>query len=307
MRYSELVKRYTTHMEYYKGCSPMTVEGYGITFAQFGGYITVECQLNDDVKHFNPTTCQGYAQWLLGKGRKSNTLQPKLSALSSLAKYAMTVPHPIKTGAYVMDENPLTRFERPTKQRPTRRYLHKHELDLLMTAECQPVEWLVIHMIVDIGCRVSELVTPNVEDLSCDAKERLVFSRVVKGRGRQQEKVDDVLGEVVATRLQMYLKHREAGPKEPLFVNQHGKRYTRKALADMVLRVARRAGITRIPVRPHALRRTYADLANTAGLGTKMQADLLNHTDTTTVQKYQHVHPEMRFQAREQIRELIRG
>jgi hypothetical protein len=69
---------------------------------------------------------------------------------------------------------------------------------------------------------VSELCRANVEDLWENRQGQLVLGVTVKGRGRSQQKIDVPIGNAVAERLLALLRHREAGPEDPLLVNQSG-------------------------------------------------------------------------------------
>lgn len=58
----------------------------------------------------------------------------------------------------------------------------------------------------------------------------------------------------------LLLKLREAKADEPLLVNERGQSYTRTSLSELVRRLARKAGITRLTVRAHVLRHLVATL-----------------------------------------------
>jgi integrase len=132
---------------------------------------------------------------------------------------------------------------------------------------------------------------------------QLVLGVTVKGRGRSQQKIDVPIGKAVAERLLALLRHREAGPKDPLLVNQSGHRYLRTVLSDVIARRARQAGIARIPVRAHTLRHTYNVVARSeAGLDEVQRAGLLNQTDTASVRRYDHLLPDETHDARERVR-----
>lgn len=303
MQFSTLATQYIRHLGQYKGFSPRTCECYELAYAQFRGFLQMQSK-TDDVRHFEPDTCEAFARHLGEGGMRPNSVRVKLAALSSLAGYGMKV----KAGkAYVLDENPMKRFDWPRKQRVGRKFLYKEELDTLRAAVCPANEALLRDLFLDTGNRVSELVLANVEDLGMDAKERIFLSVSVKGRSRAEEKVPISLGKEVAERLVESIKFREAGGKDPLVVNQAGHRYSRSAVYEVIRRIAARAGITRLPVGPHTLRHSYANAARAAGCDVTTQAALLNHTDTGTVQRYNHLMPEETFTARERVREVMRG
>jgi site-specific recombinase XerD len=102
------------------------------------------------------------------------------------------------------------------------------------------------------------------------------------------------------------LKQREAGPGAHVFVNQGGQPYTEQTLSEAISRIAKRAGITRIPVRAHVLRHTFNVYARVDGkLDPVMRASLLGHANTGTVMQYDHVMPDEAQPARAIMRRVF--
>jgi site-specific recombinase XerD len=304
MKFSDLARDYVVWMGAYKKRSSRTCGNYELAYGQFRGFLQMQ-GLTDDVKHFNGDTCQEFAQYLAAGGNQPNSVNTKLAALGSLARYGMRVKDPRGKG-YVLDGNPLERIERPQRQRVSRKYLYGDEYRRLMAAECSPTERVALELFQDTGCRVSELCQADVADLQ-DANGTIVLMAVVKGRGRQGEKVPIPLGEQTVQHLIELLSQREAGPKEPLLVNSKGERYIRTVLSSAVARIAQRAGITRFPVRAHTLRHTYNVVARVeADLDGPQRAELLNQTDAHSVTKYDHMLPNETVEARRAVRDGMR-
>jgi site-specific recombinase XerD len=300
MQLSRLADQFVAYLGAYRGYSPRTIENYRLAYGQLQAFLQLQ-GLTDDVRHFTGDVVEAFARYLAAGGNRANSVNTKLAALSSLAVYAMRTKD--SRGKYILADNPLARIERPQRQRVNRRFLHRDEAKALLTVECPANERVAIDLIFDTGLRVSELCRANVEDLWEDAKGQLVLTVTVKGRGRSQEKVHVPLGRAVAERLRALLGHREAGPEEPLLVNQSGLRYLRTVLFDMIARRARQAGIERIPVRAHTLRHTYNVVARSeAGLDEVQRAGLLNQTDTASVRRYDHLLPDETLEARERVR-----
>jgi Phage integrase family len=59
-------------------------------------------------------------------------------------------------------------------------------------------------------------------------------------------------------------------------------------LSEMLLKLARRAGLHRIPVRSHVIRHRIATAAAQLGATVHELADMLNHSDMNTVKRYVH-------------------
>ncbi len=303
MTFSKLARDYVVYLGSYKAASARTCASYDLAYGQFRGYLQV-LALQDEVKHFNSDTVQGFAQYLIAGGNNPNSVNTKLTALASLAKYGMRAKD--HRGKYVLADNPLLRIERPQRQRKERRFLYGPELQALLAADCSPAEHLAIHIFVETGMRVSALAGANVEDLQ-DANGVFVILIVPKGRGRQTERVPKPVSAETAGKLVTYLRMREAGPKEPLLVNANGDRYLRTVLSSAIARVARRAGITRFQVRAHALRHTVNVVARVAAdLDGPQRGGMLDQTDINSVTKYDHLLPSEAEASFERLRAGLR-
>lgn len=280
-----------------RGASPRSAECYDLTHRQYIAYLTGQ-GLTDDIRHFTPETVDGFATYLREHGRKASSVNVKLAALKSLGDYGVKTKD--QKGRYILAENPLSRVYRPKRERPAEKYLGKAELQALLSEPCPAPVRLAIDLIVDTALRASELANANVEHLREDA-DRIILSVKVKG-GRHQE---ISLGHIVAGRLLESLRFREAKAGDPLLVNEKGERYTRTTLSEAVLRLAKRAGITRILVRAHVLRHSVATLASATGADVPTIAAMLNHSDIHTVQRYVH-RKDAVDAAREAVREALR-
>lgn len=280
-----------------RGASPKTVECYDLTYRQYVAFLLGR-GLEDDVRHFTPETLEAFITYLTEAGRKASSVNVKLAGLKSLGEYGKKTKD--GRGRYHLSENPLDRVYRPKKQRPAEKYLGKVELQQLLAVECPASVRVALDLIVDTALRASELANANVEHLRLDG-ERVILSVRVKG-GRYRE---ITLGSEVAGRLLELLRFREARPTDPLLVNEKGERYTRTTLSEMVLRLARKAGITRILVRAHVLRHSVATMASATGADVPTIAAMLNHSDIHTVQRYVH-RKDAVDAAREAVREALR-
>lgn len=282
-----------------RGASPKTIECYDLTYRQFVAYLMGHGHEND-VRHFTPDHLEGFITFLTEAGRKASSANVKLAALHSLGEYGKKSRD--SKGHYILAENPLDRVVRPKRQRPVEKYLYKVEMQQLLASAVEspaPVR-VALELLVDTALRVSELCNANVEHLTLDG-ERVLLAVVVKG-GRPRTVT---LGADVASRLLELLRFREARPTDPLLVNEHGDRYSRTSLSELVLRLAKKAGITRIKVRAHVLRHSVATLAISSGADVPTVAAMLNHSDIHTVQRYVHRH-EAVDSARDAVREALR-
>ena len=144
------------------------------------------------------------------------------------------------------------------------------------------------------GCRVSEAVGTNLEDI--DLEEKVVR---LMGKGSKQRLVP--LGSYARNSVVVYLNagrgelERRSTAKVPerraLFLNKRGKRISRKSVWEIVKTAGERADITK-PLHPHTLRHSFATHLIQGGADVRTVQELLGHASVTTTQIYTHVSPE---------------
>ncbi len=263
-----------------RGASPRTLDSYDLAFRQFLGFLQ-GIGKQDDLRNFTPETVNGFATYLAESGLKSSTVLVRMAALSSLGEFGVKTQD--QRGKYYLAENPLTRVYRPKRERPREKYLALEELRRILAAPGSAQVKLALALLVDTQCRASEITNANVEDLRLDGY-RAILSIRVKGGARHEI----TLGQDVAAMLLESLKYREPKATDPLVVSEKGHRFSRTTLSEAVLRQARNAGVTRIPVRAHVIRHTMATLAVAGGADIPTVAGMLNHSDLSTVSRYVH-------------------
>ena len=286
--------------------SPATTIGeYHRIYRQFVSFLTEQQQATDDLRHFTEDHGRAFMAYLGGLGVKPNTIRHKLSVLSTLAKFGLRERD--GRGRPYLDTNPLLTFPWPKRQRTKKEFLHPEELRAFL-AVARPVHEAVARdLFVDTGLRVSELCRANLEDVVRLADGWVLYV-IVKGEGRQDELVPVPISSAVAEGLVEYLTKRPApltrGPKgrTPLLLNSHGARWTRYALGMAIKRMGKAAGIDRIHVSPHKLRRTSNVIARYGGVDSHARSRLLNHTSPNTIRDYDAVVPGEMAKAREQAR-----
>lgn len=144
------------------------------------------------------------------------------------------------------------------------------------------------------GCRVSEAVGTNLDDI--DLEEKVVR---LMGKGSKQRLVP--LGSYARNSVVVYLNagrgelERRSTAKVPerraLFLNKRGKRISRQSVWEIVKTAGERAGITK-PLHPHTLRHSFATHLIQGGADVRTVQELLGHASVTTTQIYTHVSPE---------------
>jgi site-specific recombinase XerD len=230
-----------------------------------------------------------YRQWLelqAGKPIPPKTMNLRISAVSSWYDYLFDED--------VIDANRFKGTRRPKVNRQRSETVglaraeardvlyaadHDHGRERLRTAA-------LIRLLMETGVRVTEALTARLPDLGHERGHRTL--RIVgKGDKPKTRKIPPT----AAHAIDVYLTHRaeRAGTtvKEltgPLFVSASGRRLDRKDVYDLVERIGRQAGIAGL--HPHQLRRTFATLAEEAGVSVRKIQEVLDHVNSSTTDTY---------------------
>jgi integrase/recombinase XerD len=138
------------------------------------------------------------------------------------------------------------------------------------------------------GLRVSELCALKLGDID---RQRGFLSVLGKGGKRRLVPV----GEVALADVDAYLKSAPTRPagraQSTLFLSSWGKPLSRQAFWKLILRYARKAGITKA-VSPHKLRHSFATHLLEGGADLRSVQAMLGHANIATTEIYTHVAPD---------------
>ncbi len=133
------------------------------------------------------------------------------------------------------------------------------------------------------GCRVSELVNLNVNDVSFETA-----SFIVTRKGGDEQEI--FMPAQVENELFVYMRERvenENAKDDALFVSRLGKRMSAQGVEKLLKKYCAAVGITDPDkTRPHALRRTFACNLIADGVDIKMVAELMGHKNIEVTHKY---------------------
>lgn len=202
--------------------------------------------------------------------------------------------------------NPATalRFLRRQERRQPRG-LREEEIQRLLRAAGQSGHGLarrnyaLLQLLLQTGLRVGEASRLAIADCQINARSGMVLVRAGKG-GKEREVP---LNAGVRRALAQYLKTREDyTPHDPLFLSERGgAAMSLRAMQATVQELARRAGITRIPVSAHTCRHSFALAFMRRNPGKLIElATLLGHESLDTTAVYLHPSTEELAQAVEE-------
>jgi site-specific recombinase XerD len=224
-----------------------------------------------------------------GRRLSQATVARKLSGLSSW--YAFLA----KLGA--VGANPVAGADRPAVSRDHSATvgLTPQEVDALLAAaqaDTKPAGArgrAALALLADLGLRVGELISLDLDDLGYERGHRSV--RFVGKGGHPRRRA---LTPGTAAALDAYLTQRAAAAGVPveqltgaLLVTATGNRLDRHAVFRLVRRLARQAGIPAwAKLSPHSLRHAFATTARAEGVPLEDVQDAMGHADPRTTRRY---------------------
>lgn len=142
----------------------------------------------------------------------------------------------------------------------------------------------LLEMLYSSGCRISEIASLTLEDISGDYS-----SAVVTGKGKKDRRV--YFEQDARNALTAYLddrKKRFAKSDPHVFVNQNGSALSVRGMRWIIDRYSGPEG-TNHHVNPHAFRHTFATAMLTGGADVRLVQELLGHASISTTQRYTHI------------------
>lgn len=161
------------------------------------------------------------------------------------------------------------------------------EILALIRAAKTPVDRAVIEILYATGCRVSELCSIDLKEVSFDARHIKIL-----GKWRRERMI--LFNEAASRAIRDYLPHRAATLKRngrpvhlaaPLLVNVHGTRITPVRVEKNLKVMARAAGVSE-RVTPHAIRHSFATHLLNRGADLYALMQLLGHRNIQATVRY---------------------
>lgn len=275
------VESYLTYIQDIRRLSEFTVICYRHDLSRFLLFLE-----RRDLDIFEVTAMDArrfIAELLNNRDMKSPTVNRMLSTLRGFYRYAM------KQGACSL--NPFSRIEGTVRYRRLPSVLSRREVVTILSSPVSTFfdlrNSIMFHLFYSTGCRLSELLGANVEDLDL-AQERML----VQGKGKRQRFV--FINPQTKVLLQRYLEQREqfllskGTDSHALLVGNRGRRLSASSVHSIFEKYRLKLGLqTRFT--PHVLRHSFAThmLDNESGI--RIVQELLGHASISTTQIYTHV------------------
>lgn len=181
----------------------------------------------------------------------------------------------------VLDESPMRNVQMPPLSKRTLPGFTPEQVEKLITTCMNPRDRAICLFLVDTGCRSSEFVALNIEDVDLEGG----VVQIRKGKGGNGREV--FIGEATRQELARYLQGRaEAQRQHPLWVVGHTttKRLTAAGLRGALRRIGQRAGVT--PCYPLCFRRTFALWSLRAGIDIYCLQRIMGHSNLNMLERY---------------------
>ena len=266
-----MIKKFQTYILTELGLSQETLVAYTRDAREFLDFIGAQELTAQSIETFFSN--------LRHRGRKSTTVRRKCMSVRCLCH------HLISLG--LLDPNTLDMIDSVRTNRRTPDALEPEAVDALVaTVEnrvpiCRATnvrrDVAIVLILYHSGLRVSELCGLNIDDINLSRREIRV-----KGKGGRERTVPTTPKCVEAIRA--YLDSERRSNTKAVFVKSNGQRITRRAVSDMLVSLARRAGVRHTT--GHTLRRSFATTLMNNNMNIEMIQLLLGHRHISTTEAY---------------------
>jgi integrase/recombinase XerD len=267
-----------------RGLSKNTVMAYERDLAQFAGFLGRE-----GVDEWRRADSVKLSLWL---GEISASAPAIASAARKLSAVRMFARFLVSSGLRPDDFSELV--ARPRRVRAVPRALSENDMTRLVTAPTGDSPFALrdramFELMYGSGLRVSELCTLTLQQVNLDEGAIRVVGKGAKERivplgGSAAKAVRDYL----AAGRSHFVKPKTGGA---LFLSERGKAISRKTFWHWLKVHAARIGLN-TPVKPHALRHSFATHLLAHGADLRAIQEMLGHADIGTTQIYTAVSPD---------------
>jgi len=216
---------------------------------------------------------------------KSSSMAKKLSIIKSFLGWL--------TSEEIISRDPTKKIKPPKKEKRLPKALLIDELEMIREACTTPRERALIEVMYASGCRLSEVVKMNKEDIDYQS-----MSTTVIGKGNKERTV--YFSAKALYHLKKYLMQRlDSDPA--LFVTERkpNRRLSSRGIEREVKVIAGKSEVKK-NVYPHILRHTFATLLINNGASLVAVQELLGHEDPATTLIYARLSDEKIKQSHKQ-------
>lgn len=252
------------------GLSIKTLKNYNYNLVIFGSYLRKPLSTvnTTDIRMFLAQRCQNM---------KSTSMNGQITILKSFFSWLQEEEYIIK--------NPTKKIKQTKEPKRLRHAMSDEEIELLKLACRTDREKALVEFLVSTGCRLSEVVGINIQDINWYDMELAVI-----GKGNKER---DVYFTVKAKILiKKYLANRK-GENKALFIASKFPfaRLGGRSIENEINKIAARTNIDK-SVFPHLFRHSFATHSINAGMPMAILQSILGHEDAATTMIYAEINKE---------------
>lgn len=173
-------------------------------------------------------------------------------------------------------KNPMLRIKKVKQDKIIKKPFSDNDLERIREVVDRQRDKALIEFLLSTGCRVSEVVHLEIENVDMVKGECIVL-----GKGNKERKV--YISERCMYHLSKYLCSRN-DDNRALFLNYHGKKLSKESIELLLTRIGKAASVDN--VHPHRFRRTFATNALKRGMPLQHVQRLMGHKSLDTTMLY---------------------
>lgn len=213
-------------------------------------------------------------------GLSANSCQRLLSSWRSFFQYQQR--------NHLRDNNPVAGIQAPKAEKKLPKHLDTEEVKLLLdqafdhSDPLQVRDQAMLELTYSSGLRLAELANLQVSDIDLADK-----TLRVTGKGNKTRQLP--MGSKACAAINQWLKQRHLLVKNPiqtLFLSQHGRAITPRAIQQRMDKAASALGLK---LHPHMLRHSFASHMLQSSGDLRAVQEILGHADISTTQVYTHL------------------
>ena len=277
------IKSFLEYLKVERNDSPYTLVSYEEELEKYKKYL--EKQKINYLK-ITKEEIRTYLKYLDGLKYKNRSIAKNLRTLRSFYRYLV--------GEGKLEKNVFASIKNPKLEKKLPNFVSEIDMETILAFPNIDTyqktiytnrDLLLLEMLYDTGCRVSELASIQLKDM--DRNERKIR---ILGKGGKERIV--YYGEYTQDTLKEYLMDRELllenKKSDYLFVAKNSSKITTRRIAQILDSIMELVAIKN-NVTPHTLRHTFATHLLNNGADLRSVQELLGHSSLSTTQIYTHV------------------
>ncbi len=279
LAFSEILVQYEQFLRVEKNLAEKTRKAYLYDLERFQEYLIHLTGRMPSIASINADQIREYLNYLqVDRGYKSATLGRTIASIRIFFEFCVMREQ--------LTVSPAAHIHNPKQPKKLPIYLVHEELVRLLRSPDRETpqgkrDAAILTTLAFTGCRLSEIVGLDVDDLSLTQQ-----SIRVMGKGRKERIIP--LNSLVLAELNEYLDVRGISEDNALFLNRFGRRLSGRSVENLVRKYVLQAGIFKNKISPHKLRHTFATLLHSRDVDILEIQALLGHASVTSTQIYTH-------------------